>query len=74
MRLGADDVQLARHAFGQLAEMMFLLSESLKEAGFETEMRDKMVLEWWKLTVTTTQGPDFVDLFTKLLESGEGGE
>lgn len=74
MRLGADDVQLAKHAFGQLAEMMFILLESLKDAGFEREIAENMVMEWWKLTVATSQGPDLADLFGKLLEFGEGGE
>jgi hypothetical protein len=56
-----------RHASGQLAENCRLMSEALREQGFEGSLHEKLLVVWWQLSISAAGRPDF-DGLTKMFQ------
>lgn len=67
MRLDADDVQIARHSMGMMAEHAKLLDSALEEVGIERGLREQMVLAWWQILVSSAMAPNFKDMLEGFL-------
>lgn len=56
---------------GQLAESAWILQGELKKVGFEGELREKLLLAWWKGIMAGIASPDFSEILRGLMPEGD---
>lgn len=72
MSLPLDDAQVTRHTFAQLAEHMQLLRLALGDAGFRSELREQMLLVYWKSLIAGINQPDLEKIMRMFIDPKEG--
>jgi hypothetical protein len=68
MSMPLDDQQLARHNMRILVQHLAILDEELASVGFESALREQLLLAWWRGTITNVPATDLAEVLRKLLD------